>query len=236
MRSRIFICIVFVFAFFPASANSAKAQGGNATVGSSPVIKKPVSPPKKTATVKSRSNSSSKTNTAKQTSPKPKTNVQPKSAKTATKIGITVRDNSSSPVGGAGLGGESIKACSYYIGSGLYEKWEQMGGENGKLGCPIMNESEASRSPQETTGRFTEFRKNDGGYIIWHGSGPYRGTTFAVDGCFFILYKQVGGTSSYLGFPVGDAYASNGGSRQDFEGGYMLWDSKTSICTAYENQ
>ena len=243
MRRRIYICIIFIFACWLTTANLTKAQGEKATVGSAPIVKKPVTPPKKAAPVKpSSGSSSSKTSAAKKTPSKPKKSSQGKStAKTATKTksddkGTAIEDNSSPPGGGAGLGGESMKACRYFLGSGLYDKWQETGGENGSLGCPIMNESEAARSPQGTTGRFTEFNKGDGGYIIWHGAGTHKGTSFVMGGCFFMLYKQVGGTGSFLGFPVNEAYGTSGGSRQDFEGGYMLWDSQTSVCRTYENQ
>jgi len=66
MRSRIFICILFIFVFWLNSANSAKAQGSDATV------KKPATEPKKAATSKTRSSRPlPKTTTAKQT---PKSN------------------------------------------------------------------------------------------------------------------------------------------------------------------
>ena len=139
------------------------------------------------------------------------------------------------PPKGVSLGGEALKACEHFIGSGLYDKWKQMGGEKGKLGCPVMNEAEAPRSPQGTTGRYTHFSKGDGGYIIWHGSGRYSGTAFEVNGCFFKLYKSINATRSWLGFPIADAHAVKGGSRQDFEGGYMQWNSQTGECQAIES-
>jgi hypothetical protein len=240
MRSRIFICIIFIFPCWLTSANLAKAQGEKATVGSSPVVKKPATPTKKTAPVKTQSGSfSSKTSAAKKTPQKKKTSSGSKSAAKTTdkpksddEIVITIQDNNSLP-GGAGLGGESMKACRYYLGSGLYDKWQQMGGESGRLGCPMMNEIEAGRSPQGTIGRMTQFSKDDGGYIIWHGSGTYSGTSFEVSGCMFKLYSSIGGTGSWLGFPVKDGYVITTGARQDFEGGYILWDSKTYVCQAY---
>lgn len=131
---------------------------------------------------------------------------------------------------------EARKACQYFLGSGLYDKWKQMGGEGGKLGCPIINETEAPRSPQGTTGQMTRFSKGDGGYIIWHGSGSFKGTSFEVSGCMYKLYASIGGTASWLGFPVKDGYAATGGARQDFEGGYILWDSQTYNCRAFKFQ
>ena len=133
------------------------------------------------------------------------------------------------------LGGETLKACNYLLGSGLYGKWKQMGAEKSLLGCPTINETEAARSPQGTTGRMTQFSKGDGGYLIWHGSGRYSGTTFEVSGCMYKLFSSIGGTKSWLGFPIKDGYSIVTGARQDFEGGYILWDSKTYKCQAYRN-
>lgn len=128
-----------------------------------------------------------------------------------------------------------FKACNYQLGSDLYNKWKQMGGESGSLGCPIMNEAEVAPSPQGTTGRYTQFSKGDGGYIIRHESGRFSGTAFEVSGCMFKLYSSIGGTGSWLGFPIKDGYKTSAGARQDFEEGYILWDSKTSECRAYRN-
>ena len=128
---------------------------------------------------------------------------------------------------------ETLKACSYFLGASIYEKWKQMGGENSVLGCPMMNEMEAEPSPQGTKGRMTQFNKGDGGYIIWHETGQFSGTSFEVSGCMFKIYYSIGATKSWLGFPIKDEFTKSGGARQDFEGGYILWDSKTYNCEAH---
>ncbi len=130
---------------------------------------------------------------------------------------------------------ETLKACSYFLGASIYEKWKQMGGENGVLGCPMMNEIEAEPSPQGTKGRMTQFTKGDGGYIIWHETGRFSGTSLEVSGCMFKIYASIGGTKSWLGFPIKDEFTTTSGARQDFEGGYILWDSKTYNCQAHRN-
>lgn len=130
---------------------------------------------------------------------------------------------------------ETLKACNYLLGASLYEKWKQMDGENGILGCPTMNETEAELSPQGTKGRMTQFSKGDGGYLIWHETGRFSGTSFEVSGCMFKLYASLGGTGSWLGFPIKDGFTTKSGARQDFEGGYILWDSQTYNCQAYRN-
>ena len=99
-----------------------------------------------------------------------------------------------------------------------------------------MNETEAFVSPQGTTGQMTQFAKGDGGYLIRHENGRFSGTTFEVSGCMFKLYASLGGTKSWLGFPVKDEYSTSPGARQDFEGGYILWDSKTYKCEVHEEE
>lgn len=130
---------------------------------------------------------------------------------------------------------EILKACDYFLSSVIYDKWEQLGGKNGRLGCPTMNETETESSLKGTTGRMTRFSKGDGGFIVRHESGKFDGTAFAVSGCMFKLYADLGGTKSWLGFPIQDEFSNFAGARQDFENGYILWDSKTYNCQAYKN-
>lgn len=131
---------------------------------------------------------------------------------------------------------ETLKACNYSLGSGIYNKWLQVKGNDFFL-CPTMNESEASRSPQGTTGRFAWFKgENDQAYgvIHWHRTGNYAGRAFVVYGCNFRAYLQVGGSGSWLGFPISDEYDAPHGRRNDFEGGYIFWDAKANSCQAFK--
>ncbi|MGE5672496.1 MAG: LGFP repeat-containing protein [Mycobacterium leprae] len=52
--------------------------------------------------------------------------------------------------------------------------------------------------------------------------------TFRVDQGFWTTYLS-GSNHTYLKFPTSDAYAYNGGTRQDFQGGYLTWDSTNGI-------
>jgi hypothetical protein len=124
-------------------------------------------------------------------------------------------------------------SCGFCLGSGIRSKWLSLGGEGGILGCPTMDEADAIRSPQGTTGRYAEFRGGDGGYIFWHGAGGKRGLAFEVDGCFFKLYKGSGNAGSWLGFPTSDGYQVQGGARQDFEGGFLTWDARSRECQSH---
>jgi hypothetical protein len=133
--------------------------------------------------------------------------------------------------------------CGQTVSDAILNKWTEMGGETGKLGCPINQETEAPTSPQGTTGRWIQFAKGDGGYLIQHapqtsdGSNikpvPLSGRVFEVSGCMFKLYASLGGTKSWLGFPIGDGYETDPGARQNFEAGYVEWDRKTYRCEAH---
>jgi uncharacterized protein with LGFP repeats len=46
---------------------------------------------------------------------------------------------------------------------------------------------------------------------------------FIVQGDIFRLWASLGYQASCLGLPVSDEYPSGGGSRSDFEGGYVTW-------------
>lgn len=126
-------------------------------------------------------------------------------------------------------------ACDLSLSTPIYDKWMQMGGEDGRLKCPVANESDAPASPQGTTGRWVRFSAGDGGYIIWHASGANNGKAFEVSGCIYKLYSSLGGTKSWLGFPIGDGREIKSGARQEFEAGYIVWDSRTYVCDAHKN-
>jgi len=130
---------------------------------------------------------------------------------------------------------KSKSVCGYTLGRALHDKWIQMGGETGKLGCPTADAVAAPASPQGTSGQWVQFAKGDGGYLIQHESGPYLGKVFEVTGCMFKLYASQGATRSWLGFPVGDGFETAPGARQEFEGGYVVWDAKTYQCQAHKN-
>jgi hypothetical protein len=126
-------------------------------------------------------------------------------------------------------------ACNISLSDPIYDKWIELGGENGRLKCPVESESDAPTSPLGTKGRWVRFSEGDGGYIVWHQSGPNAGKAFEVSGCMYKIYASLGGTKSWLGFPTGDGHEIPTGARQDFEAGYALWNSKTYECQAHRN-
>ena len=156
--------------------------------------------------------------------------VQFSSQKRPPKVDVNVRSDSEQTRPAATP--ESKSACGHAVDPKIYDKWIELGGETGKLGCPVNDETEAPQSPQGTTGRWIKFEKGDGGYLILHQSGANSGKVVDVSGCMFKLYQSAGGTSSWLGFPLRDGYETDPGARQEFEGGYVVWDRKTYVCDA----
>jgi hypothetical protein len=132
------------------------------------------------------------------------------------------------------------KACSFQLGATIFAKWMTFQ-TNGIIGCPVNSEGEATYSPQGTTGgRWAQFSPGTvgvtDGYIIFADSGPHVGVAYIVHGCSYNIYNLLGSTGGVFGFPVSDEYAVTGGTRQDFEGGNIQYDSATGRCTPHLNQ
>lgn len=119
---------------------------------------------------------------------------------------------------------------NYNLGQAIKYRWMQLGGSRSVLGCPVMNESRAGRSPQRTDGSYIRFRN---GFLVLHATGRYRGRVFAVHGPAYNLYSGMAGSNSWLGFPISDVYRVNGGERINFEGGYIFTDARTGRAQAY---
>lgn len=155
--------------------------------------------------------------------------------------GVTSPRNDSPPEPKSSIVPTSKTMCGQTVSVGLFEKWTEMGGETGKFGCPINQQTDAPASPFGSTGRWIQFAKGDGGYLVEYtrsgDGGPikpvaHEGKVFEVSGCMFKLYASLGGTKSWLGFPITDGKETEPGARQDFEGGYIVWDRKTYQCAA----
>ena len=132
------------------------------------------------------------------------------------------------------------KACSFQLGAIIFAKWKTSQ-TDGTIGCPVNSEGEATYSPQGTTGgRWAQFGPGTvgvtNGYIIVADSGPHAGIAYVVHGCIYNIYNLLGSTGGVFGFPVGDEYTVTGGTRQDFEGGNIQYDSTTGRCTPHLNQ
>jgi hypothetical protein len=108
----------------------------------------------------------------------------------------------------------------YYRYSHLEEKpWA-------KIGLPVSDEHNAAWSPfkddegEPIKGRYSVFEK---GEIVWHETGDYQEQAFIILDPIRKTYDSIGGSSSYLGFPISDCYTVDNVMRCDFEGGSIVY-------------
>jgi hypothetical protein len=125
----------------------------------------------------------------------------------------------------AGPGG-----CGAGLSDAIAGVWRDLGGEAGRLGCPSAREALGAPSPQGSADRVATFGQN--GVIVLAVSGPRAGQAFSVSGGCYRLYAQYGGTSGWLGLPIGEQENTPDGSLQRFEGGGMRWDRAVDDCVA----
>jgi hypothetical protein len=103
----------------------------------------------------------------------------------------------------------------YEVHGAIYAKWGQKGYAGCPLGLPISDERNATTSPQGSTGRVSDF---EGGHIHWRTGAAQ---AYESHGAIDARYVQMGGSGSWLGFPISDEYiAPTGFARSDFQGGY----------------
>ncbi|MHB0867606.1 MAG: N-acetylmuramoyl-L-alanine amidase [Thermoleophilia bacterium] len=104
---------------------------------------------------------------------------------------------------------------AHEVYGGIYGKWMEYGGPTGGLGLPVTGEYDVAGG-----GREGDFQN---GRIYWSaGTGAH-----AVYGGIMQKYLEAGGVSGALGLPTSDEYASGGGRRSDFVGGYIYWSAGT---------
>jgi hypothetical protein len=133
--------------------------------------------------------------------------------------------------------GEAGIACGFDLTGPVYQKWVIFDGEAGRLGCPTGREKDADTSSSGVTARQVPFAGKDklGGAILWHGSGPRAGQAYAIWGCFYRLWAQFGGPSSWLGLPISDPENNPDGQTQLFEGGAIVMQRATTQCLPQRN-
>ncbi|MCT7957913.1 PA14 domain-containing protein [Laspinema palackyanum] len=113
---------------------------------------------------------------------------------------------------------------SYWVGGKVWTEFLELGGAR-TTGYPSTDLIRVSGGLDKTGGHVQRFRGGPDGIPtnIWlskHGAHPTWG---AIGG----KYEQLGGPSSWLGFPTNrEQGIGNGWVKQDFEGGYILWHSQ----------
>jgi uncharacterized protein with LGFP repeats len=100
---------------------------------------------------------------------------------------------------------------SYVVLGKIRDKWNELGGMDGKLGFPTGDED-----THPDGGGFQEF---DGGAICAHGTG-----TYVVWGKIRDKWNELGGMDGKLGFPTSDETDTpDGGKKATFEHGTITW-------------
>jgi hypothetical protein len=113
-------------------------------------------------------------------------------------------------------------ACSLPAEGDFAPKWEELGGQQGSLGCP----SEAS--VKVNGGVIQRFA---GGTLYWSS----RSGAHPVSGGIATAYAKLNWQNGRLGLPTSDPTPLTGGDwKQDFEGGTLTWRQSTGRTeTAY---
>lgn len=106
--------------------------------------------------------------------------------------------------------------------------WDDLGGGDGRLGCPTAAETATIPSRRGTTAHVVAF--GDRGMIVLPQSGPAAGQAFPIFGCAFTLWTQYGGPGGLLGDPVAAATNNPDGWVQNFEGGKIVTTRALDTC------
>ena len=130
------------------------------------------------------------------------------------------------------INGTERGALEYNLSSGevfeihgaIYATWSAMGYADSILGLVTSDERDAVPSFKGTTGRVSDF---ENGHLHWHSSGDHYMVTYMTYGDLDELYVSMGGTASWLGFPVMHQEDRAGYGYCEFEGGYIEWDGIT---------
>ncbi len=85
---------------------------------------------------------------------------------------------------------------------------------NGTYGFPVSDAKPAPTSPQGTSGSMISFE-----YGALYNTVKYG--KYGVFRDIYTKYAAAGASAGWLGFPISVSYAWQGGTRQDFEGGYL---------------
>ncbi|MFH1691980.1 MAG: hypothetical protein ABIC68_05385 [Candidatus Omnitrophota bacterium] len=88
---------------------------------------------------------------------------------------------------------------AFEVHGSIRKKWQALGGVKSFLGFPLSDECQVGK----TTGRFNRF---EGGCVYWH---PTTGA-YEVHGLIRAKWEELGGVTSWLGYPTSDELDSPG--------------------------
>jgi uncharacterized protein with LGFP repeats len=135
------------------------------------------------------------------------------------------------PASSPAAAGSASQACGgFSLGAAAMAEWEDMGGADGRLGCPTASETATVPSPTGAQSEVTAF--GDRGAVYAIESGPQAGKAFAITGCAWRLFFGYGGAGGWLGLPTEDAQNTPDGQTQKFEGGVITQTRATDTCDA----
>jgi uncharacterized protein with LGFP repeats len=102
--------------------------------------------------------------------------------------------------------------------------WQSTGAEHGSLGYPTTSVSTAA----DHAGQYARFQ---------HGSISWSSSTGAhiVGKAIYSAWMGTGAETGRLGYPTRDAYAVAGGTRTDFQHGYITVSSASGAVTVHVN-
>ena len=118
-------------------------------------------------------------------------------------------------------------------------RYEHMGEKPWSIiGLPISDECEAAWSPykddkgEPNKGRYSSF---ENGEIVWWATGSFQEQSYVILNPICKTYDSIGGSGSYLGFPISNSYESGNIERCDFEGGSIIHFKERGIVSIVHN-
>ncbi|MBN3453290.1 LGFP repeat-containing protein [Mycobacterium sp. DSM 3803] len=112
---------------------------------------------------------------------------------------------------------------AHYVQGAILEKYESLGGPDGDLGFPTIDEG-AGRAPDS---RNSTFSASDKPVIFWTPATGAR----VVRGAINAAWDKLGGSAGVLGVPTEDEAYRGDTLSQKFTGGELTWDRKTNTFT-----
>jgi uncharacterized protein (TIGR03437 family) len=115
------------------------------------------------------------------------------------------------------------------ISGGIYTKWAALGSETGAAGPPTA-EAVTFTTNGGNSGNAQTFKN---GVIYGATAGPRTGQTFFVSGLILAQYTSIGGPAGSFGMPVTDEFQSGVNHRQNFENGYIDYNTGDTVAVSH---
>ncbi|MFG2873720.1 FG-GAP-like repeat-containing protein [Streptomyces sp. NPDC048337] len=155
----------------------------------------------------------------------------PTSDETATFDGTGRFSTFYSPSGGKGGIYWSSDTGAWSVHGSVYNKYASLGGPASPLGYPITDETNVGDG---SVARFNHFRKRsdtaDTASIYWTKANG----SWSVFGAIRKKWIALGADKSALGYPTSDEYDVAGGPREDFQKGYIRYNSTTGATVEHQ--